>query len=674
MLHLKKILRPYLFISCCGILAFAPVSFMLRALKNDIVALEYPINQFISQCIRNGEFPYWFNTWGMGFPLQSSLTWGVYSTPQLFFSSVFDYNIYTLHIEFLFFILLSGWGMFYLLKEFVIKEQRTAQLLSVCYMLSGFMVGSTQWLLYVTAAAFIPLLTASLLRLLNTPSLKNSIQVAVCYTLMFTSVYAAFNIITTYSIILFLAAWFYKHRKEQNRKRIVHLITSGVITLLLCFPCLYFTLELLNSLDRGDGLSADSAFFNSNYLHPGALSSMLFPFSSVRMGYANTEGTMLNSYTGLFLLTMLPTVLWAMAKERSRTGYLLSGAALIFLMISFGDITPLRKILNVIPGFSFFRNPAVFRFYFIFMLIAFTAYMLRNKKFDELFNTKIFRYTLWLLAMICITALILTSGHGKGLMPFSAGGFIKNVTYHQTLFINSLVQLLFIPGFIVLIRIKRWQMLKWFFAADLVINTLLCTPFFSVSSYPVAEVNTILKAGDNFPVQKENPAEVPASFTDSKGNSWQNINVFSKKVSTADSYRGPLALKGIPGESRFVQNRPLVYTTNDSVAATVVITIQRPNHIRANVRQESPGMVTLLQNAWPGWKVFINNKETAFAREGRPGLSVNVPAGDAVIDFRYERKAIWLSALFVHLFIIVFGVYKLTGFLRRQQIISSSPS
>src|SRR6185295_11407845 len=121
--------------------AFAPVSFMLQALKNDIVSLEYPINYFISQSIHNGEMPYWFNTWGLGFPLQSNLTWGLFSSPQMFFCAAFDYNIYTLHIEFIFFILLAGWGMYYLLQRWFLNDRRIALMLSICYMLSGFMVG-----------------------------------------------------------------------------------------------------------------------------------------------------------------------------------------------------------------------------------------------------------------------------------------------------------------------------------------------------------------------------------------------------------------------------------------------------------------------------------------------------------------------------------------------------
>ena len=150
-------------------LAFAPVSFMLKALKNDIVAIEFPVKYFISECIRNNEIPAWFNTWAMGFPLQSSLTWGIYSTPQLIFSSLFNYNIYVLHIEFIFYVLLAGWGMFYLLKKHFSLDEKIAQVTACCFMLSGFVTGSSQWLLYLTAAAFVPLLIITLLQLVKFP-------------------------------------------------------------------------------------------------------------------------------------------------------------------------------------------------------------------------------------------------------------------------------------------------------------------------------------------------------------------------------------------------------------------------------------------------------------------------------------------------------------------------
>lgn len=651
---------------------------MLRALKNDIIALEYPINHFISQCIRNGEIPAWFNSWGLGFPLQSSLTWGIYSTPQVLFSSIFNYDIYVLHIEFMFFILLSGWSMFYLLKTHFLKDERTAQILAACYMLSGFMVGSTQWLLYITAAAFVPLLISSLLEQLKNPTRRNAFQVAICYTLMFTSVYSAFNIITTYSLIIFLSAWLWKNKKDKAKTgaALRGLLLAGFFTLLLCLPVLCFTLELLNDLDRGNGLAESSAFFKSNYLHPGALGSMLFPFSSVKMLFDNTEGTMLNTYTGLFVIGLLPVAAVTALKSRNKQAYILLGTAVLFLFFSFGHITPARNVLNILPGFSYFRNPAIFRFFFIFSLILFVASASRNRSFEELLQSRFFRYTLWLAAIASIITFIVNRNSLEGLLPFDLTGFVINLTPSQALCINSFIQLLLIVLLLLLIRNQKFVLAKWVFAADLAINTLLCVPFFSVSSYTLPQLNSILHAEKGFPVQEQTPSEVPAVFMDSKGNRWQNINVFSKKVSAGDSYRGPLTLKNsaIEGLANKIQGKSLVYAENDTSAGSVRTVVQKPGHIRAVVQMLQPGTVTLLQNYYPGWKVYTNGKETRITGKERPGISVSLPAGSSTVDFRYNRKPAWITALLLHLIIIGYGILKLKGLLKKQRIRSSSLS
>lgn len=654
-------------------LAFAPVSFMILSLKNDIIALEYPINHFISQCIRNGEFPVWFNTWGMGFPLESSLTWGVFSTPRLFFSAVFDYNIYSLHVEFMFYVMLAGWGMFYLLKNHLCKDERIALLISLCYMLSGFMVGSTQWLLYITAAAFVPLVITSLLKLLHHPSFGNSLQFAICYVLMFTSVYAAFNIITTYCIIVFLLIWIWN--KSNNRYETVkYILIAAALTFLLCLPCLYYTIEVLNNLDRGSGLETSGAFFNSNYLHPGALSSMLLPFSSVKMGYSNTEGTMLNTYTGLLTLMLLPLAVWHTVKTKNRVAGLLLLFSLFFLIVSFGEITSLRRLLNILPGFSYFRNPAIFRFFFIFTLLIFLASSVGNYKCEDILEKRISRLILWIAGLLCLTTLLFHISDINGLFENSRYDFVKNITYSRTILISAMIQLTLISLLLIFLHRKKWKFTVWLFAADLVINTFICTPFFSVSSYTPSQVMNILNPVKGFPIQVTPPSEVLTTFTDEKNNSWQNINSFKKEVSSLQSYLGPLILKtqNYNSTNNSYKNKQLVFIWGDSVNANVNIRIQRPGHVRVETMSEKSDTVVLLQNYYKGWKVLINNKETEIIQKKRPGIAVMVPPGKNTIDFRYVKNGVRLSAIIVHIVVVLFMAFRIIGRIRRFRSASLS--
>ena len=672
-----KGLRPYLLISLAGILAFAPVSLMLKALKNDIINLEYPINYFISQCIRNGEMPLWFNTWGMGFPLHSTLTWGIYSTPQLFFSTLFDYNVYTLHIEFIFFVLLAGWSMFYLLRKYFLKDEKIATLLAICYMLSGFIVGSTQWLLYITAASFIPVLISSLLSLLHFPSVKTAIQLAVVYTLMLTSVYAAFTIITTYSLILFLLIFFLTNKKNRKENFILtrFLLLAGLFTIVLCLPCIYYTLELLKYINRGNPIEADAVFFNSNYLHPAALSSMLLPFSSVRMNFPNTEGTMLHTYTGLFVLLLLPASIRQAIKDKNKPAFFILGTALLFLFLSFGDITPLRNLLNVLPGFSYFRNPAIFRLFFIVCIVLFLANQLQNKSFQNCFEfkktsfSKTVFFTFLVLLLLYLFVLLINPGQLKGLPINDTFLLIKSMTLSQTLLISSFIQLVILVVFFILLKTRLYKTGLFLLVADLIINTLICTPYFSVSSYSLREAQHIFRSKKGFPVQHEKVNEVAAVYRDAKGNPWNNVNVFSKKVSSDESYRGPLTLEqfsAFSGSSPETFNKAVVYAEKDSIASRLKIILQLPAHVRVAVDFVQPDSITLLQNNYPGWSAYYNNKKIEFIDTDKPGMTIIIPPGKGVVDFRYKKAGVLLSAIFVHLVIISFLCWKLYCFLKKK--------
>lgn len=177
-------------------------------------------------------------------------------------------------------------------------------------------------------------------------------------------------------------------------------------------------------------------------------------------------------------------------------------------------------------------------------------------------------------------------------------------------------------------------------------------------------------------VQEQKPGDVPVVYTDEKGNTWHNVNVFSKQVAADESYPGPLVLKRTVADEKLAAgNHSLVfYSGSDSVNRTARVTRQRPGYIRTEVKTGAAGQITLLQNHYPGWKVYINNKEKPIIEKGRPGITVNIPAGELVIDFRYQRKAVWLSALLVHLLVIGFGILKLREIIKQMLIKSSSLS
>ena len=664
---------------------------MIYSLKNDVVALDYPIKYFISQCIHNGEVPLWFNTWGMGFPLQSNLTWGIYSFPQMFFASLFNYNIYVLHIEFMFYILLAGWSMFYLLKTHFLKDERVAQVLACCYMLSGFSVGSSQWFFDITAAAFIPLVMNALLQLLKSPSLKNSFFFSVMYSFMFTSIYIPLSIISTYCIIIFSIYWIIKTGKDKAEtiKTIRFLFIGGFFTVILCLPCLLYTIEVLQNINRGNPIANNLHFFNSNYVPPQGLLSIFLPLSSARMSVPNTEGTMFNSYMGLFVLLAIPLASITITRNKNRKILTLGIIAIFFLLVSFGGVLPLRNLLNVLPGFSYFRHAGIFRFFFILFIILFLASSFSNKKWDELFNfssnknegQKI-KWITGLLMIVFIISFFSQVGSFKNISFNSLQEKIKNLSLSNAIVLNSIIQIFFLGLLFIFIRRRKYSLLKITFAADLIVNTFLCTPYFTVSSYSLPEVNNILHSANGFPTQTKSLVEAQSIFTDAKNNRWPNVNVFHKEISANPSYLGPLVLKKFSAvvddsskrNSSF--NHLPVFTEGRTFYDSNLLKIiaMWPTHVSARVNLIEKTKIIFLQNYFPGWKAYYNNNYIEFTDSEKPGLTISVPSGKGVIDFKYDRKDIWFSAFLLHLITISFLVYCVIKFVQRNFMRSSSLS
>ena len=243
---------------------------------------------------------------------------------------------------------------------------------------------------------------------------------------------------------------------------------------------------------------------------------------------------------------------------------------------------------------------------------------------------------------------------------------IHSIDAHQLMGISAFLQAgLLVAMIIAILRMKK-TLFTILVSTDLIINTLLCLPFFGVSSYSPSEVNKILSISAGFPIQTTNPSDVNAVFLDTKGNEWQNVNIYAGRVSSQYSYRGPLELsQAMPG----MKNTSLVFAPFDSLASVVVIK-QRPTHVRAKVISTTNCIITLSQNHYPGWFVKVNGRKEPMVASYTPingaktyypppGITVVVPAGESTVDFIYERKELKYFVVILHLAVLSWLIWKL---------------
>jgi hypothetical protein len=649
--------RPYVFLILIAVLAYLPVCLMIFSLKNDILALEFPIKYFISECLHNGVQPFWFNTWGMGFPLESIITWSIFSPLQFLWGALFHYSLYTLHAEFIFYVSLCGCSFYYLLKRHIMKDRKLTFLLAVCYMLSGFIVSSSQWLLYISAAAFLPLIVSLMLSLLKSPSLRSSILFTCFFYCMITGIYVAFSIIICY--ILFGILLFYVIYQIQKKQSLKHLVVYLGLAVCLCIilliPALLSSLNVLNHIQRGDPITTDVQFFSSNYFHPKGLSSLLFPFSSVRIHAANTEPLMQDCYIGLFPILLAP--LWLKNRNGfARTEIIILAISIIFILISFGSLTPIRSWLNILPGFSYFRNAALFRIFFIFFFLIFISLRLKGLQWKDIFELKVYKrsiigITIGLLSIILLLLIFNVIGI-KNLSISNLKGLVTGISLSQTYLVNGLIQIFFLLVIVFfLIRNKR-KLFELTLISDLILNTLICTPFFTVSSYSVNQVEHLINRTKGFPIQNTEVSQVPVTIQ--KGSAiWYNTNVFRKEVSSTDSYWGPLVLKNHETnlDDTIIFNHPIIFSPQlDS--SEFKITLEEPNHIKAIVLKDKASDIILQQNYIQGWKAYKDHQPISIDTTYKSQMKIHVTS-PGTIEFIYNKGSLLIMAVIIDILILL---------------------
>ena len=623
----------------------------------------------MSESLRNGEFPTWFDTWSMGFPLQSILSWGVFSTPRMLTGFLFNSNIYVLQIEFIFYIILSGWSMYKLLHTHFIADKNLSLLLGCCYMLSGFTVGSSQWLLYITGMTFIPVLIYFLLRLLKTPSFKYSVLVAISIFLLITNVHIYFTVVTFYGILIFLIIYmlrlfFIREKDRLKRKRIIkYLFFAFIFSALICAPPAYYSYEVIMYLERSKPIGTLS-FFQSNYLAPDGLSSLILPLSSVRTTHLNTEGTILNTYIGLLPLILAPVSFVINVKEKNNTAWLLFATSIFFILISFGHLLPLRNWLNILPGLSHFRHPGVLRIFFIFSLILYFGASFKNYRISDLLlsDTQLRKVIILTAGFLSICIFVITLfyvGNLDSAWKSSLYKTIRQITKPELLAISAVIQFVFILLLFISIY-KKWRFITFLIISELVINTLMCTPFFSISAYSAKEVNNILSSPKGFPIQKISPWDVPASFTDNKNNVWPNTNTYKKEISNHISMTGPLILDNIStfldkeSAGTWLTGKKVAFINGStSLSDSIYLEQQKPGDIIIQVSLTSPKEIVVQQAYFPGWKAFYNNQRIDVRQSKTPLLSVQAPAGKGTLIFKFEKKGVVISAIILHLLVII---------------------
>lgn len=687
----KMLASNYLVIASVAALCLFPVYSGYFSLKYDNIAFDLPIHYFLGEQIVSGEMPIWFNTWNMGFPMQSVFCWGVFSTIFLTFSIINFPDPSIFHFELVFFVALAGMTFYKLLKHFATTNRQMALLLACIYMLSGFTFGSSQWIFYLSGMALMPLCIYFLLQLLNRKSFKYACLFPVSYLVLFTNTHIFLSVVCTYlvaGIVVFHAIYAYRKTELDFypflRKAAIP-AASFLLLIIVCLAPVWYSLELLPYLERSTPIIRDRVVFQSNFMHPAGLITLVLPQAAIKWQFENTEGMMQSVYMGILTPFLAVLAIRHFFKNPDAINKVLVIGSLFFLLVSFGHFLPLREALNFLPGFSYFRHPGLFRLFFIGFLMVFIARSTQGDLVETLSgenNRKIMLYFGAVFLLVIISGLVLGAMGSSGWWKGSLTETIKEMDSPTLLFMSSLVQLFLLFSLWLAWR-NRSNLLRPLIFFDLMLNGLLCLPFHTISSIQLDHLSTILMPVKGDPVQSESPSSVLSYFIDANGTRWEHYNSSIKKVSTDVDRYNPLmgakvnAFLQDTSLRKMADGQPLVFFHGfdpSGNADLIAVIEQQPTSLRAKMLAPVNDTLCIQQMYFPGWKVYKNESEVPILENtGTPYVSAKMELnkGDTV-SVVYQKPWLVFWSLLLNgvvyltlLFALIFKFrYKLMPFIR----------
>ncbi|MCK4662287.1 MAG: hypothetical protein KAT68_05440 [Bacteroidales bacterium] len=690
-----------------AIIAYWQIAFLQNSLQWDALDVVLPWRYFASDCLQNGYLPLWNPHQQLGYPIHADLQYPFWYSEVLILGSTIGYNNYTLHFLYIFYIFLAGYGM-YRLTLFFRTDKKVAFVTGISYMLSGFFVAHTQSFTLIIGATWIPYI---LLYYLKISVKKKYIDVLILSFFMFLMIsggYQAFTIILNYFLLIIFLYFIIISLKKRDYKNILILIKLNtvlyVIIILLSSVLFVILYQLTPYLDRMSGMPLENALFFP--LTPKSLISLLIPFGVVKdMEIFNTAISMRNIYMGMFMLIFF---IYALFKRKSGIEIVLLLLGLFSLLASLGSYLPIREFLyHYVPFMDTFRFPSIFRLFTIitFLVIAgihLPEFINKIKK-----DKKIVFYIGIGFILILLTLIIYSLFH----ISFQDFTFFqihkdwhelfKNSSIFENIFIHSLIQLILLSVFLIILMKKNVKhsiikILTVFIIIEMIISVQLNVYYTGVSNVSPREIkDNLSKLPKGFPVPANtkiiNNSDQSLSFFPL----WRNTNIFHKSISY-DSFSS-FVLKSynyffdsIPHLKNATLNNPLLFLSdkifsinklpkeldpnkdnkniyvNDSIynkyinihfnhikGDTVFITDFSPDQIVAKTKCANTQIITLLQNNYPGWQVFIDNKLVTHFTSNYLFISSIIPAGEHIIKFVYSNKPFIIGFSVSY---IVFGI------------------
>lgn len=656
-----------IFITIFPILGLWQISLFQYTLKYDMMDQYFPFRYFIGECISNDTIPWWNPYIYLGYPFYADPQSGFWY-PFTWILGINGYSIYDLHIEFMFHILIAGYGFFYLLRCLKI-EAYYSLIFAISYEVCGFFIGNAQHITYIIGASYIPWIIACFIQIIHTQKYIYGIAFSLFFSLCLSGGYPAITIILIYILILYYIYIFIKEKLWQKPDIIFKTTKifsfSIVLTFIISVGYIVSIIRSNELITRGMGVSAEKSL--EMPFPPQAIISILYPyFTAFKTNIIESDISMINGYFGIIGLLFLPL---GVQFKKWKDSFFWIGIGIITLMASFGAATPIRLWLyHYVPLMNLFRFPSIFRIFFIISFLVVAAYGFQNYIKNKAIHSYKKSILVFIQILISISILIIFIGFYKlskihKIIDYS---FKYNFNFSENeferLMIQVIIQLVFLIGFYILfkknpVNLKSWILLLVVF--DLYIATQLNMKGTVISDKSVYRYNLNLsKHPKHFPNYGNNKLSDFKQFDESLIPSYYNQTIFFKTIS--DNGYNPFQLKKFilfeeSIDRKKTMEHAILYFSN-SKKNQLKIKEMRPNYFEATIRVYEKDTLNLLQTFDPSWSLKLDNKNANIIEKNNGLMSALVSSGNQKIIFEYKQPflkyCIWIQFILQSLIVI----------------------
>ncbi len=598
------------------------------------------------------------------------------------------YTLRTLQIETLFYIWVSGVGMFFLARHFT-GDQRSALLAGSAFMLCGYNSDSAQFLNWISAASFLPFVFLFYYRMLKERKWKHALLSAFFLYLLFTTAYPADFVLASYLLLILLVVHLLSKpgRSQPGKQLGLH----GVLALtfvLFCLPAIISYAEFLPLTQRGSGASFEQAM--SNPLHPGLLISYVAPLAAWKAPFASiTDPLTRNSFIGLIPFYFF--VLSFFVKLHSPLGRFFKWGFIISLFFSFGEWGLIRTAAyHILPLMDSFRHPSNARLFSLFFACLLAA-MAFSSVLTNLNDWRIRKKSCLALVAISIVLMIVSFTGGPLFENLSWKGFknlIDAADFYDLLFLSVILQLPFI-AWIYFFALKKinGRLLLAGSILNLVIFIALYQPFSVVKNTTVTQIQNLLDSiqQPGFPKPDLNSSVADNSREGMKY--FEEIgaaNMYNKRIGRVDYritpsnlntqnefwfdtvlrrqvlqyplfYKADTFIKENDSMLYHTGGRKIIYTQNASPenltahgSYTANLVEFTPQYWKIEVNSITPGFYSLFQNHYPRWEAMVDGKPVDIMTSNLSFIGIVIPAGKHIVELRYrvnDLRIAWMISL-----------------------------